>query len=374
MIPVVGELVHRHPGTISLGQGVVGYGPPREAIEAIKDFHRSEGSHKYGLVGGIPSLLEEITAKLQCDNGIELSDGEKVLVTAGGNMAFMNALLAVADPGDEIILQTPFYFNHEMAISMASCKAVLVPTDKNYQLQPELIKRAITSKTRAVVTVSPNNPTGAVYPEATLREVNQICRTSGIYHIHDEAYEYFVYDGAEHFSPGSIEGAGPCTISLFSLSKTYGFASWRIGYMVFPKDLLVSVKKVQDTLVICPPLISQVAATGAMRAGKRFCREKLTEIEKVRTTVRVGLRELEDVCQIPSVEGAFYYLLKVRTDQPPMAVVEKLIREFGVAAIPGDAFGLGDGCHLRVAYGALSDATASEGIGRLVSGLKSIVS
>src|SRR5438093_284653 len=93
---------------------------------------------------------------------------------------------------------------------------------------------ALTPKTRAVVTISPNNPTGAVYPEAALREVNAICREHGLYHIHDEAYEYFVYDGAKHFSPGSIPGAATHTISLYSLSKAYGFASWRIGAMVIP--------------------------------------------------------------------------------------------------------------------------------------------
>src|SRR6185369_4150103 len=121
----------------------------------------------------------------------------------GGNLAFMNAVLAITDPGDEIILQAPYYFNHEMAIAMAGCRAVLVSTDENYQLQPDVICRAITPKTKAVVTVSPNNPTGAVYPQKALTQVNKICADAGIYHISDEAYESFTYDGAEHFSPAS---------------------------------------------------------------------------------------------------------------------------------------------------------------------------
>src|SRR5207253_2050801 len=114
----------------------------------------------------------------------------------------------------------------------------------NYQLQPEAIAGAITSKTRAVVTISPNNPTGAVYPEYVLRAVNHLCCEREIYHIHDEAYEYFTYGGAAHFSPASLEGSAQHTIPLFSLSKSYGMASWRIGYMVIPSDLLVSVKKI----------------------------------------------------------------------------------------------------------------------------------
>src|SRR5262249_7422703 len=145
--------------------------------------------HKYKPVAGLPALVSAIATTLREENGIALDDGSQIVVTAGGNMAFMNAVLAIADPGDEFILQMPYYFNHEMAVTMASCKPVLVETDENYQLRPESIRAAITPRTRAVVTVSPNNPTGAVYSEAVLRTVNDLCRQHGVYHIHDEAYE-----------------------------------------------------------------------------------------------------------------------------------------------------------------------------------------
>ncbi len=145
-------------------------------------------------------------------------------------MGFLNAILAITSPGDEIILQTPYYFNHEMAVAIAGCRAIPVPTDSNYQLRLDAIRQAITGRTRAIVTVSPNNPTGVVYSEADLRQINALCASSGIYHITDEAYEYFTYDGAEHFSPGSIPDSAESTLSLYTLSKAYGFASWRIGY------------------------------------------------------------------------------------------------------------------------------------------------
>jgi aspartate/methionine/tyrosine aminotransferase len=196
IIPVVGELIKSHPGTISLGQGVVHYGPPKEAIEQLNRFLAEPENHKYKLVQGIPPLLEILRAKLESENGIQLGESNALIVTAGGNMAFMNAVLAITDPGDEVILQTPYYFNHEMAIVMAGCQPVLVPTDENYQLRPDAIREGITPRTRAVVTISPNNPTGAVYSEQALREVNAICRDRGICHVHDEAYEYFTYDGA----------------------------------------------------------------------------------------------------------------------------------------------------------------------------------
>ncbi|MCE2485210.1 MAG: aminotransferase class I/II-fold pyridoxal phosphate-dependent enzyme [Desulfurellaceae bacterium] len=201
IIPVVAELIRATPGTLSLGQGVAYYGPPPQALEAVRDFEADPDNHKYKLVQGIDPLLEVIDEKLRYDNGMALDDGQRIVVTAGGNMAFMNALMAITDPGDEVILPLPYYFNHEMAIGMVNCRAVCVPTDAHYQLRLDALSRAITERTRAVVTVSPNNPAGVVYPEADLRAVNRLCRQAGIYHISDEAYEYFTYDGAHHFSP-----------------------------------------------------------------------------------------------------------------------------------------------------------------------------
>ncbi|MBM3832654.1 MAG: pyridoxal phosphate-dependent aminotransferase [Verrucomicrobia bacterium] len=373
VIPAVAELIRSCPGTISLGQGVVYYGPPPEAIDQITWFLAEPDNHKYKPVQGIPQLLDGLAAKLKSENGIAIDHSNPLIVTAGGNLAFMNAVLAITDPGDEIILQTPYYFNHEMAIVMAGCRPVLVSTDENYQLRPDAIRQAITPQTRAVVTISPNNPTGAVYSEMALRDVNDLCRQKGIYHINDEAYEYFTYDGARHFSPASIPGSAAHTISLYSLSKAYGFASWRIGYMVIPEHLVVSVKKIQDTLLICSPVISQYAAVGALRAGVNYCREKLRSIAEVRALILGELKSLGSRCVVPQSDGAFYFLLRLETDAQPMELVERLVREFGVAVIPGTAFGIEKGCYLRVAYGALKKETAAEGIGRLARGLKSIL-
>ena len=372
IIPVVGELIRSHPGTISLGQGVAYYGPPPEAIEAIQRFLADTENHKYKLVQGIPELLKVIEQKLEIENNISL-DGSRIVVTAGANMGFVNAVLAITDPGDEIILQLPYYFNHEMAVTIADCNAVCVPTDDAYQLQPEVIAAAITRRTRAVVTISPNNPTGAVYRESNLRKVNEICRENDIYHISDEAYEYFTYDGAEHFSPGSIAGAGGHTISLFSLSKAYGFASWRIGWMVLPEPLYMPVRKIQDTILICPPVISQWAAVGAMQAGRQYCQNKLKITRDIR---RIFLNELDgigDLVTVPSARGAFYFLLRIHKNLDPMELVGRLIEEYNVAVIPGMTFGMEDKCYLRIAYGALHKDTATEGISRLVKGLKQIL-
>jgi aspartate/methionine/tyrosine aminotransferase len=372
IIPVVGELIRSNPGTISLGQGVAYYGPPPEAVEAIQTFLADPENHKYKLVQGIPELLEAIEHKLEVENKINL-DGSRIVVTAGANMGFVNTILAITDPGDEIILQLPYYFNHEMAVVIADCKAICVPTDDDYQLQPEAIAAAITDRTRAVVTISPNNPTGAIYYESDLRQVNEICRRNKIYHISDEAYEYFTYDDAMHFSPGSIAGAAEHTISLFSLSKAYGFASWRIGWMVIPEHLFEPIRKIQDTILICPPVISQWAAVGAMKAGRSYCRQKLEMTTEIRRICLDKLADIPDLVTVPPTNGAFYFLLRVHKSLDPMELVRQLIERHEVAVIPGMTFGVEDKCLLRIAYGALQKETAAEGIGRLAEGLKQIL-
>lgn len=372
MIEVVGEMIRNHPGTISLGQGVVHYSPPPQALEQINTFLSNPKNHLYQAFQGLPALLELLTTKLRAENDIVTGEQNQVIVTAGANMAFMNAVLAITDPGDEIILQLPYYFNHEMAVTLADCKAVIVPTDRNYQLQPEEISKAITERTRAVVTISPNNPTGAVYAETALRQVNAICRAHGIYHISDEAYEYFTYD-VNHFSPGSLADSSDYTISLYSLSKAYGFASWRIGYMVVPAHLVPEIKKIQDTILICPPVVSQCAAVGALQAGAEYCRHRLPQFAAVRELVRDKLAELSELAYVAPADGAFYFLLKLDTTMNPLTLVERLVKEHGVAAIPGSTFGLTDGCYLRIAYGALQKETVAEGIGRLVRGIRAIL-
>lgn len=372
IIPVIADLIRQTPGTLSLGQGVVYYGPPAAALQAAHAFgHRAE-QHQYGPVHGIPELLARIEQKLAQENGIGLQ-GRRVVVTAGANMGFLNALFAILDPGDEVILPLPYYFNQEMAIRMLDGVPVCVATDVDYQLDLEAIRAAITPRTRAIVTISPNNPSGAVYSEASLRALNALCRERGIYHIADEAYEYFTYGAARHFSPAAIPGSEAHTLALYSLSKAYGFASWRIGYQVIPEHLYPAVLKAQDTNLICAPWISQHAAVAALDAGVAYCREHLETLAEVRARVLAELETVADLCQVPTADGAFYLLLRIATPLDSMTLAERLIREHRVAAIPGQAFGLDAGCYLRVAYGALQADTALAGIRRLTEGLRVII-
>jgi aspartate/methionine/tyrosine aminotransferase len=373
IVPVIGALIRQVPGTISLGQGVVHYGPPQAAIDAIRDALTDASTHEYQDGAGLPALIEQLAIKLRAENGIDVTRGTQVMVTAGANMAFMHAVLAITEPGDEIILNVPFYFNHEMAIQMADCTAVRVATDDRYQPRLDALRAAITDRTRAIVTVTPNNPSGAVFSEESLREINTLCRERGIYHIADEVYEYFTYGAARHVSSGSFPGAEGHTIAMYSLSKAYGFAGWRIGYMTYPEHLASAMAKSQDTILVCAPVASQVAAIAALQVGRAYCEPHVRELAAIRDLVVSSLSTLAPLATVPAADGAFYVLLKVETEQEPMAIAERLIREHAVAVIPGPAFGMTNGCYFRVAFGALQKATVADGIGRLVTGLRAIL-
>jgi aspartate/methionine/tyrosine aminotransferase len=372
VIPIVGRWIAETPGTISLGQGIVSYGPPPDAVASLRTFPSTPSDHRYGDVEGQPALVAALEDKLVRENRIRVRPDSRLVVTTGSNQAFFAALLAVADVGAEVILPVPYYFNHEMAVVMAGCRVVPVPTTSDYQLDVDVIARAMSGRTCAVVTVSPNNPTGAVYSEASLRDVNALCAARGVFHLHDEAYEYFTYDDATHFSPGSVVGAAPHTISLYSFSKAYGMASWRIGYMVIPATLWEAVNKIQDTIAICPPLVSQHVALAALGVGAPYAAAHRDRLDGLRRHVLATLGQASVPCDIAPVRGAFYYFLRVRTGLDAMTMTERLIREHRVAVIPGTAFGATSGCYLRMSYGALDADLAREGIARLAAGLRAL--
>lgn len=383
IIPEVAQLIAAYPGAISLGQGMVAFPPPAAAKEALDGRWHDAESHRYGPVEGEPALLDALRRKLRRDNGIAVDERHWLAVCAGSNMAFLQAVLTITDPGDDVVLLTPYYFNHQMALGIAGCRSVEVATDGRYQPRVDAVAAAIGPRTRAVVTVSPNNPTGAVYDETTLRQINDLCRQRGIYHLHDEAYEYFLWDDAEHVSPGAFEHAAEHTVSFYSFSKAYGMAGWRMGYALMPSGLRSAWLKVQDTNLICPPRWSQWAAVGALTAGSAYCRRQLQPLVAVRRRLLAGLESLGDrlrqepVRSRATARGAMYAWLEI----PPAVaggrtgreINEALVRRFGVAALPGETFGMEGKTTLRISFGALEPQVAEEGVSRLVRGLESLL-
>lgn len=370
VIPIIADLIRRNPGTLSLAQGVVNYGPPTAVATQMQTFLQQPEFNKYQSALGLPPLCAAIETKLARDNNIEVGPERMVMVTAGSNMAFMHAILSIADPGDEVILLAPYYFNHEMALTIANIKPVSVATDEHFLPDMAAISAAISPRTRAVVTISPNNPTGAVYPKETLTLINHLCAQHGIYHIHDEAYEYFTYDGASHFSPAALSTSIDHTISLFSLSKSHGMASWRIGYLLAPRALRSALLKIQDTVLICAPVISQWAAVAALNEGWDYPRRQLPAIANSRKLVLDALASAQDCFHFVAQEGAFYCFLSLNSHDSDIDIAEHLITEFGVALLPGSTFGTPS--TLRLSYGALPTAHVSTAMDRLLVGLRTI--
>ena len=212
-----------------------------------------------------------------------------------------------------------------------------------------------------------------MYAEADLTAVNALCAKAGIYHFSDEAYEYFTYEGVRHFSPGSLPGAAAHTLSFYSMSKNYGMASWRVGYVVFPADLAEVMNKVQDTNLICAPVPSQLLALEALKLGRPWVQPKVQALSDVRDTVYRALEGLGGLATFPRTQGAFYVLMKLPGIDDALAFNRFMAEKHHVASIPGFAFGLNDTAqanYQRLSYGALDAGTVAQGVQRYVAAVK----
>jgi aspartate/methionine/tyrosine aminotransferase len=291
-----------------------------------------------------------------------------------------------AEPS-EVILPLPYYFNHVMAIQLAG--GVPVPVDAGLVPDPQRLAAAITPRTRAIVTVSPNNPSGVVMPGPVLAAINRLCASRGLLHISDEAYGQFVYGGEPHVSPASLPGAAAHTVTLQSLSKAYGMAGWRVGFMAAPATLTAALAKVQDTVLICPPRLIQRAALAALAAGPAWCRPRIAALAERRAQLLAAVASARSqglpVRLLAEPDGAFYGLLAVA---PPLAAVagsacggltgeqlmRRLVLEHRVAAVCGESFGYPpDWWVLRLSYGLLGQAELDEALARLFSGIRALL-
>jgi len=367
VIPVMGELIRSTPGTLSLGQGMAHWGPPPQALEAAQRALLDDRElNAYGPVAGEPALRSALASWLREQHHLDL-DHSDLMVCAGSNMAFNAVVQVLCDPGDELILPVPYYFNHAMAIQLAGGRPV--PVQAGLIPDPAALEAAITARTRAIVTVSPNNPSGAVIPQAVLRAINHLCAERGLLHISDEAYGLFRHGDTPIWSPGSSSGSGGHTITLGSLSKSHGMAGWRVGWAVLPQGLMGELAKVQDTILICPPRLIQQAAIGALEAGADWCRERISGLKARRAQVMDALDQPGVPWQVLGPgDGAFYGLLQLDSALSSDAAMERLIREQRVALVSGSSFGL-QGCCLRLSYGMLNEADLGEALRRLVGGL-----
>ena len=312
-----------------------------------------------GLVGGysenagLPALRDEIARKLARDNKVEADPGE-VMVTVGAIEGLAAAVMVAVDPGDEVILPSPTYSTHIRQVVIASGKPVLVPTleDEGFTLDIDAIRQAITPRTRAVMYCSPSNPTGTVFSEDQLRRLAEVCLEHDLMVITDEAYEYFVYDGHEHFSIASIPEMREHVISCYTFTKTYAMTGWRIGYLHADRDLIPQIGKAHIPLAICAPVVSQYAAIAALKGPQDCVAEFREHYLKTRNLMCERLDRMDQVFSYHRPEGSYLMFPRILVDEgkDSTAFCKKMLSEARVSTTPGIAFGPTGQQHLRLSF------------------------
>ncbi|MFW3146637.1 MAG: aminotransferase class I/II-fold pyridoxal phosphate-dependent enzyme [Thermoplasmatota archaeon] len=347
---------------ISLSQGVPFFGPPDGLLKFVNE---REGIDRYGPDGGDPELKEAIAVKLKQKNGIEADPEHGLMVTSGANLGFFNAAASICDPGDEMVLIGPYYFNHRMTLDVLGVNFTVSRADDGHIPLPDDISSSISERTRAVVLVSPNNPTGMSYPKSVVSEIIDICVDNDLWLISDETYEDFTYEN-DHFSPGS-EGGDLPVVSLFSLSKSYGISGWRVGYAAYPEILHESMLKVQDTTVICPSRVSQSAALFCIREHPGHTARFIPYLDRNRSMLIDWKRRLPQLSG-PNPDGAYYSLLGYVGERPfetSMDLARSILEMTGVLVVPSSPFGLEDPPSFRMAYGNVGNEELREALERL---------
>ncbi|MBW1729227.1 MAG: aminotransferase class I/II-fold pyridoxal phosphate-dependent enzyme, partial [Deltaproteobacteria bacterium] len=298
-------------------------------------------------------MREAIVEKLKRDNDIE-ADISHILVTVGAIEGLSAAVMAVIDPGDEVLLFTPTYSTHIRQVVIASGKPVLIPTveEDGFALDFDAVKKAITSRTRAIIVCSPNNPTGTVFSEDELRRLAELALEHNLIIITDEAYEYFVYDGRKHFSIASIPEMKDRTISCYTFTKTYAMTGWRIGYLHADAVLIPQVTKAHIPFAICAPVVSQYAALAALEGPQDCVAEFREHYIEARDLMCKRLDELSSVFSYQKPEGSYLMFPKILLDEgkDSMAFCKNLLNRAKVSATPGIAFGPSGESHLRLSF------------------------
>ncbi len=307
----------------------------------------------YSQSDGLLELREEIVKKLNRDNNIKANISE-LLVTVGAIEGLAAAVMATIDPGDEVILPTPTYSTHIRQVELASGKPVLVPLleDRNFDLDIQAKKKAVTSKTKAIVYCSPSNPTGTVFSEKQLRELAKIALENNLTVITDEAYEYFTFDDHKHFSIASIPEMKKNVISCFTFTKSYAMTGWRIGYLHADEELIPQIKKAHIPFAICAPVVSQYAAIAALKGSQDCIKEFKDHYLVTRNLMCERLDNLSSVFEYIKPGGSYLMFPKILLEEgkDSISFCKNLLIEAKVSTTPGIAFGPTGESHLRLSF------------------------
>ncbi|NEN91524.1 MAG: pyridoxal phosphate-dependent aminotransferase [Okeania sp. SIO3H1] len=335
-----------------------------EHIKAAAQKALDAGKTKYGPAAGEPKLREAIAQKLSRENGLNYK-AENIIVTNGGKHSLFNLMLALIEPGDEVIIPAPYWLSYPEMVKLMGGEPVILPTDAqtNYKVTPEQLRQAITSKTKLFVLNSPSNPTGMVYSPAEVKALAEVIVEKDILVVSDEIYEKIIYDDIQHLSIGAVSSdVLNKTIISSGFAKAYSMTGWRIGYLAAPVELINATAKIQShsTSNVCT--FAQYGAIAALESSQD-CVEKMRQAFAKRRQVIYDLLNAIPgfICSKP--EGAFYMFVNIsKISSSSLEFCNALLAEQNVAVIPGIAFGADD--HIRISY-ATDLATIEKGMARL---------
>lgn len=345
----------RVPEAASLAWGLPSFRTPehiRQAATQRLDTDPDVG--KYALPDGLPELREAVAEHHTATTGIDVDPNRNVIITAG-NMQGLNALFHVLiDPGDEIIMTDPGFASHVQQIRLCGGNAVHWRMDEaaGWGLDLDSLPGLITGKTKAIVLVSPSNPTGSIFSEADLMRVGQIAVEKNIFILLDDPYSHFTYENkARHFNLASARQFVGHTAYLFTFSKAHAMSGWRLGYMIVPEHLKHQVLKVHDATLICTPRISQVAGLAALTQEPVHLRGFQETLAQRRSLICERLDRVAHVFEYVKPQGAYYVFPRILTEHTNSFEFSiRLLEEAKVTVTPGGAFGPTGEHHVRMAY------------------------
>jgi aminotransferase len=334
---------------ITLGVGEPDFNTPwtvsEAGIYAIEQGHTSYTSNK-----GLLLLRQLISRDVAQRYGVQYDPDCEIIVTSGVSEGLDIALRAVIDPGDEVLVAQPCYVAYAPCATLAGGLSIPVPCDvsNHFRLEPETLMERITSKSKVLVINFPNNPTGAVMQKNHLKAIGDIVIDHDLLLICDEVYSELTY-GSSHTAAASLDGLRERTITLNGFSKAYSMTGWRIGYLCAPPPLCEAALKIHQYVMLCAPIMAQIAAVEALRNGEEDKKRMVREYLLRRNLFVEGLNRIGLPCHMP--EGAFYAFPSVgKTDLDDITFAERLLAEQHVAVVPGSVFGDAGAGHLRCAY------------------------
>ncbi len=358
---------------IGFGAGEPDFPTPSHIVEAAKRACGEPRFHKYSPTPGLPELRAAVAEKTTRDSGYEVSPGQ-VIITNGGKHAVAHSLAILLDPGDEVLLPSPYWTTYPEAIALAGGVAVPVAADESsgYRVSVEDLAAACTARTKVLLFVSPSNPTGAVYPPEAVAEIGRWAASQGLWVITDEIYQHLVYGGARFTSvPAAAPKIAERCIILNGVAKTYAMTGWRVGWMIGPADVIKAAANLQshETSNVCN--IAQAAALAAVTGDQAHVTRMRAAFDRRRLKMTSMLNEIPGVLS-PLPEGAFYCYPSVKgllgkelagaRPATSMELAGVILDHADVAVVPGEAFGTPG--YFRLSY-ALGDADLEEGMTRL---------